>query len=455
MKIKKQFIILSSLIISIPILCSVFIFIHTYIHSPNRYILSGYSDAAKEEFKALKKNTADTLELALKMLPQDVETMVFHISDRRIIYSSIPEIKVGTKMSKDEIWDFTERTSDNYYYQISRMISQTDAEILLISRLPIQKYNNEKKTRNYLLILLLVITITIISLILITFISKTIVRGLKTIESSSTKLAQGQLEEPLTPNPSISAGNEFENIMSSLEKMRHELVEMQSRKNRFITGISHDLRTPVAVIKGYTEAIKDEVITDKTEVSKALELIDLKSTQLEEMIDTLLNYMKLNNTEIQEKLIPDSINRLLDDFARYAEMTGKVFKRNVTANISLTEDIQIPMNSQLVQRALSNLFTNALRYTKENDTIEVNAFNKIIDKDNFMIIEIKDTGKGIDKKDLDYIFDIFYRGTNSRQEEGMGIGLAVVKSIIETHGWNISVDSQKNKGSCFTIKIPC
>ena len=160
-------------------------------------------------------------------------------------------------------------------------------------------------------------------------------------------------------------------------------------------------------------------------------------------------------TEIQEKLIPDSINRLLDDFARYAEMTGKIFKRNVTANISLTEDIQIPMNRQLVQRALSNLFTNALRYTKENDTIEVNAFNKVIDKDNFMIIEIKDTGKGIDKKDLDYIFDIFYRGTNSRQEEGMGIGLAVVKSIIETHGWNISVDSQKNKGSCFTIKIPC
>lgn len=455
MKIKKQFIILSSLIISIPILCSIFIIVHTYIHSPNRYLLSGYSESARQELDALTNNNSTTIERALKMVPKDVETLVCRVSDRKIIYSSIPEIKVGIEMQKDEIWDFTAKTSDKYYYQFSRMLAHSDSQIILISRLPIQKISNERKTKNYLIILLIVISITISSLILITFISRTIFMGLKTIENSSTRLAQGQLEDPLTTNYSISAGNEFENIMSSLEKMRHELVEMQSRKNRFITGISHDLRTPVAVIKGYTEAIKDEVITDKTEVSKALELIDLKSTQLEEMIDTLLNYMKLNNTEIQEKLIPDSINRLLDDFARYAEMTGKIFKRNVTANISLTEDIQIPMNSQLVQRALSNLFTNALRYTKENDTIEVNAFNKVIDKDNFMIIEIKDTGKGIDKKDLDYIFDIFYRGTNSRQEEGMGIGLAVVKSIIETHGWNISVDSQKNKGSCFTIKIPC
>ena len=69
-------------------------------------------------------------------------------------------------------------------------------------------------------------------------------------------------------------------------------------------------------------------------------------------------------------------------------------------------------------------------------------------------MQIRDTGSGIDKKDLDYIFDIFYRGTNSRQEEGMGIGLAVVKSIMDTHGWSISVSSQKKKGTCFTIKIP-
>ena len=73
---------------------------------------------------------------------------------------------------------------------------------------------------------------------------------------------------------------------------------------------------------------------------------------------------------------------------------------------------------------------------------------------NYLFLKIKDSGYGIDKKDLDYIFDLFYRGTTSRQEEGMGIGLAVVKNIMDTHGWEISVESQKGKGSCFTIKIP-
>ena len=82
------------------------------------------------------------------------------------------------------------------------------------------------------------------------------------------------------------------------------------------------------------------------------------------------------------------------------------------------------------------------------------AFQEESEKQNHIILQIKDTGVGIDKKDLDHIFDIFYRGTNSRKEEGMGIGLSVVKSIIDTHGWSISVSSQKKKGTCFTIKIP-
>jgi signal transduction histidine kinase len=109
--------------------------------------------------------------------------------------------------------------------------------------------------------------------------------------------------------------------MNSLEKMRQELIENQESKNRFIMGISHDLRTPVAVIKGYSEAIMDNVITDKDEMKDSMELIEQKTTQLEGMIDTLINFMKLNNVEIKEKLVPHSITKLITDFAKYAEVT--------------------------------------------------------------------------------------------------------------------------------------
>ena len=289
---------------------------------------------------------------------------------------------------------------------------------------------------------------------MITYISRNIFTGLKKIEKTSGQLAEGNLDKPITTDNSILSKNEFSSIMNSLEKMRCELMEIQASKNRFITGISHDLRTPVAVIKGYSEAVMDNVISDKAEIQKTMELIEQKTTQLEEMIDTLLNYMKLNNTEIKEKLVKHSITKLIGDFAKYSEVTGKVFKRNVQSNIQLDKDIIIPLNEQLVHRSFENLLSNALRYTKENDLIEINAYTTEKNNKKTIILEIKDSGYGIDKKDLDYIFDIFYRGSNSRQEEGMGIGLAVVKSIVETHGWKISVASKKDEGTCFTIKIP-
>ncbi len=451
MKLKNQFLILSTLIISIPILSSVFILIHTYIHSPNRYLMKGSQMLSKTDLPSISEQDIYNIEISLKMLPQKVEAVLFRTSDRKIIYSTIPEIKIDDYMDRSEVLSFVSETSNNYYYQFSKMAYNHD--ILVLTRLPVANKNTEKNTKTYLKILLLIIAITISSLILILFISKAIFEGLNKIERSSFQLAEGKLDKPIASETANSHNNEFNNIMNSLEKMRQELIENQESKNRFIMGISHDLRTPVAVIKGYSEAIMDNVITDKDEMKDSMELIEQKTTQLEGMIDTLINFMKLNNVEIKEKLVPHSITKLITDFAKYAEVTGKVFKRNVRTNINIDE-IKVPLNKQLIQRSFENLLSNAIRYTDENDLIEISAFNKQDNNKQSIILKIQDSGYGIDKKDLDYIFDIFYRGTNSRQEEGMGIGLAVVKSIMDTHGWTISVESQKKKGSCFTITIP-
>ncbi len=453
MTIKKQFIILSAMIISIPILCSVFIIIHTYIHSPNRYLMKGSLPPSKEDLPLLSDNDLDNLKISLKMLPKDVEALLWRTADHKIIYSTIPDITVGLNMNREEISNYTIETSDRYFYQFSRMPS-TGPGILLITRLSLERIQNEKNTKTYLKILFAVIIITLISLINILLIEKTIFEGLNKIEKSSYQLAEGDLKKPISTENHFSKSNEFNSIMISLEKMRCELMEMQTSKNHFITGISHDLRTPVAVIKGYSEAIMDDVISSREEIKKSMNLIEQKATQLEEMIDTLINFVKLNNTEIKEKLIPQSITTLIQEFAKYVEITGKIFKREVKTNIHLNKDINVPLNDQLVHRSFENLLSNSIRYTQENDLIEINAFNVEADSKKMIIMQIKDSGSGIDKKDLDYIFDIFYRGTNSRQEEGMGIGLAVVKSIMNTHGWEISVDSQKKKGTCFTIKIP-
>ena len=356
-------------------------------------------------------------------------------------------------MEKNEIWNFATSSSDKYFYQFTRIPSTGDST-MLITRLSLKKIQNEKKTLTYLKVLFAVILITFTSLIIIFFISRTIFQGLNRIEKSSSQLADGKFDKPVITEDCSKKSNEFDCIMTSLEIMRRELLENQISKNRFITGISHDLRTPVAVIKGYSEAIIDGVITDKKEILESMELIEQKTSQLEEMIETLINFMKLNDKEIKETLIPSSITNLITDFAKYVEITGKVFKRNVKTDIQLPENITIPLNNQLVHRSFENLLSNAIRYTKEGDLIEIISYTSQTESSKSIILKIKDSGFGIDKKDLDYIFDIFYRGTNSRKEEGMGVGLAVVKSIMETHGWQISVESAKKKGSCFTITIP-
>ena len=108
------------------------------------------------------------------------------------------------------------------------------------------------------------------------------------------------------------------------------------------------------------------------------------------------------------------------------------------------------MDKQLFSRALENLLSNAIRYSKAGDEIAISAS----ETSDAYIVSVSDTGIGIAEKELDHIFDMFYRATDSRREEGMGIGLSVVKSIVDTHGWTIGVASEAGKGSTFTITIP-
>ena len=147
-----------------------------------------------------------------------------------------------------------------------------------------------------------------------------------------------------------------------------------------------------------------------------------------------------------------SITSFISDITREEQTIGNVFKRTILVNVHFDKEVLVPFDKQLVTRVFENLFNNALRYTRDNDTITLESY--IDEAARAVIYKIQDTGIGIEEKDLKNIFDLFYRASDSRLEEGMGIGLSVVKNIIETHRWQISVDSKKNEGTCFTITIP-
>ncbi len=448
MTIKKQFIILAVVIVLIPLVCSFYNSLEHYLRSSERFLMHGTKEIKRFDTADLSKKDIQSLFETLRILPPDVEAVVI-TQDDKIIFTSIPCIKITSSNGLNIVWDCIAKSSDHYFYQFTT-INLKDQDVALVTRI-LRKKNDNHKPKDLMktIISVLLFFVAILTILLI-IMSRTIFRSIIKIEDTTMQLANGNLRTKVTPENKKGRQNEITSILESLEKMRVALLEEQNRKNRFIMGISHDLRTPVAIIKGYTEAITDGVITDKEEINNTLQLIHVKSNQLEDMINSLINFIKMNDSMIRENLITSSITDIIKDFATEAEITANVFKRKIITEINLDKDIQVSLNKQLVNRVFENIFSNALRYTKDFDEIHIKSY---YDENNVYLI-IKDSGIGIGEEDLKYIFDMFYRGTNSRQEEGMGIGLSVVKNIIETHGWDIEVESQKGFGSSFKIIIP-
>jgi len=447
MKIKHQFVILSAMIIAIPIVCTLYMCLMHYFHSPDRLLLSGTREIKQIELQMEKLTKQERIELknTMKILPPDVQATLLD-EEHYVLYSTIPEIKLGTICSDFDIWRLMNKTSDTYFYQFTAPNINT-GRTLLLTRVPREKEHNGKK-QNFLLPLVFVLMFFVaICFIIVVFISKNIFRSIETVEEKTGALAEGKLETQITIS---NQQNEITSTLNNLETMRKSLVEAQNRKNKFIMGISHDLRTPVAVIKGYTEAIQDGLISEPQEIVDTVELIEGKATQLENMINTLISYTKMESSELKEKLQPANITKLITGFAKGAVITGSIYKRNIISDINLTEDYEVPVDEQLFSRLFENLYSNAIRYSNDNDTITISA-EKI---NSNILFKVSDTGIGIKKEDLKNIFDLFYRGTNSRREEGMGIGLSVVKNIVDIHGWTIDVSSEKGQGTCFTVTIP-
>ena len=447
MTIRKQIILLASFIIMIPLFCLAFILIHNYTKSEQRFIINDYKEIRKYNTEELSPEEWDELKQTIKLLTPNVQTLVVS-SDDKIIFSSIPEYKFSSNLTKEDAWEFINNTSDQYFYQFTS-VKINNKFYSFISRISRAKQPLKRGQIIFFQFQVFLFCIICICILLIILIAKSIFKSITFLQEKTELIANGDLSAKIEINKNQSA-NEITSISENLEKMRLSLLEAQNRKNRFIMGISHDLRTPVAIIKGYTEALSDGIITETQEIKQSLQLINSKTSQLEEMIDTLINYTKLNSSTIRDKMKIQSITDFFTSFIKEISIMGSLYNRKIITNNNLNEEIELLFDEQLINRALENLFSNAIRYTNNNDTITVNLYKQ----DNSIFFEMIDTGCGMTKDEINNIFDLFYRGTNSRLEKGMGIGLSVVKNIISSHEWNIDVESEKNKGSKFTIIIP-
>ncbi|MBQ7158695.1 MAG: HAMP domain-containing histidine kinase, partial [Treponema sp.] len=441
MKIKTQFKLFIVCIVAVPLIFGASIAGYNYLRNPERMFMDGYKRSKTALGMPLSKRDVRTVKEMIHHFPPDAEMLVL-ANHSEVLLSTIPDLKDVQDVCEPTLIQYIRKTSGRYFYQISSPeLTDTDMDITVITRMERNKDKRHKPPRRiFETASFFVIFFELVCITFIIYVSVTISRSITMLEKNTERITAGELDKPLEKPKDVRTTNEITNLANNLEKMRVSLKEAADRKLRFIMGISHDLRTPVAVIKGYTEAMSDGVMEGESQ-KKALEIIGTKTNQLEEMINTLINFVKLDSTDWREQLQKQRIKPILEDFAQSCVNTGDVFKRTVTAEVDISDNTEIPFNAQLFQRALENLFSNAVRYTKDGDLISFSAK----EAGSEIFVTIADSGIGIAEEEIEHIFDLFYRATGSRREEGMGIGLSVVKNIIDTHGWKIDVQSKKDE----------
>ena len=269
------------------------------------------------------------------------------------------------------------------------------------------------------------------------------------LKKATQNIKEGNLDFVLD----VEGQDEFSELCQDFEEMRRRLKEsteekklMEKENRELISNISHDLKTPITAVKGYVEGIMDGVADTPEKMDRYVRTIYNKTNEMDHLINELTFYSKIDTNRI-----PYTFSKLNveDYFADCAEEVGLELETRgielVYANY-VEKDVMVIADGEQIRRVIHNIIGNAIKYMdKPKGIIQI----RIKDVGDFIQIEVEDNGKGIGPKDLPYIFDRFYRTDVSRNSSkgGSGIGLSIVKKILEDHGGKVWATSRLGIGT--------
>jgi signal transduction histidine kinase len=232
---------------------------------------------------------------------------------------------------------------------------------------------------------------------------------------------------------------------------REKLDELNRLKTEFVSSVSHELRTPMSSIRGLAEVLQAGKIKDKAKQDELINLVADESSRLSRFLHNILDFGKIEKQtktyNFQKEEIQSVVKETVKLFLYRSESDEFVLKTNLPENPLFLE-----MDRDAVKQALTNLIDNAIKYSSEKKDIEI----QILGKEKQVEIQVKDQGLGIPPGEKEKIFEGFYRHAEASQHnpKGVGLGLKIVKHIMEAHKGEIKVKSQPNKGSIFSLIFP-
>ncbi|WP_236694868.1 HAMP domain-containing sensor histidine kinase [Peribacillus butanolivorans] len=279
-------------------------------------------------------------------------------------------------------------------------------------------------------------------LITIYFLSKALTRPLITMKEATTKLSKGNFSVSVP----VRSKDELGELAQSIQSLANELNYLKKERNEFLASISHELRTPLTYIKGYADIARRKDL-DILERTQYLEIIHEESKRLNSLLDELFNIarMDVNTFTISKETVP------LSSFLQsvYEKVLPAFTNKNIQLNLECKDNLFMDIDPSRFEQVLLNLLDNALKYSNEYTVTTIKATESI----GSISISIIDQGVGIPRADIPHVFDRLYRVEKSRARAtgGFGLGLSIVKQLVEVQGGTISVKSSIEQGTCFTI----
>lgn len=274
---------------------------------------------------------------------------------------------------------------------------------------------------------------------------KMIERPVKLILEATKKIASGDFSVKLFPLHEYNKYDLYDLIFENINAMASELSKNELLKNDFVSNVSHEIKTPLSVIQNYAKLLQSENITNERK-EECLKGLVLQTKKLSELISNILQLNKLENQKIVPQIEEFDLAELLRVSTLQFESLLEKKEINLTCDI---DEMNIVSSSSLLEIVFNNLISNAIKFTENCGNINISLKSE----NDLAIIKVQDTGCGISNEVGQHIFDKFYQGDTSHSSEGNGLGLALVKRVIDLIGGEISVESRVGVGSTFIVKL--
>ena len=383
-----------------------------------------------EELNLLITGSMSHIQYNYTDLPQDADIVVKKVFEGQTTFSEgfsklleTPTLTIGTPIT-------------------------SDGEIIgaLLIHSPIQGIN-DATSEGFRILLISIFMALILSVLLSVALALTFTRPLEKMKNTAALLAGGNysVKTGIKQNDEIGDLAKTMDILSQrLSEAEEERKRVQKQRQDFITNISHELRTPVTVIRGSLEALSDGVITDSDKINEYYKQILIESKSLERLINDLLELSRLQNVDFKIEMQELNICDVLKDSLRSASNLAR--QKNINIQYNSDKDVFLTKGDYgRLRQMFLTVIDNAIKFSRENKSIYITL------KDNQ--ITIRDEGIGISEKDLPNIFDRYYSVKSDENKTGTGLGLTIAKQIALRHDIELFAESKINEGTSFVFVI--